>query len=200
VSATSPCGLRWYKSGVESPVDKAFAPLIGLPSWWVRRQRRQILMEFGTPSHRIGEVQDILVDVPGLPDEAPVRYSEIEGEWRLWIEGADWELSWRGTSIARRESDIALIEKALAFHDGQALQRVTVDPSNGATRFEFDLGCVLETWPRPRPEHHEYLRDQWHLVHRPTERWISVREDGRYMDGPGNVPVEDELYRPLPEA
>jgi hypothetical protein len=138
--------------------------------------------------------------VPGLPVNAPQRLNEVEGEWHLWIHEPDWELSWRGTSIARRESDIALIEKALAFLDGQALQRVTVDPTNGATRFEFDLGCVLETWPRPRPEHHEYLRDQWHLFHRPAEWCISVREDGRYMEGSENVPKEDELYRPLPEA
>jgi hypothetical protein len=186
---------------VDSPVDKAFAPLIGLPSWWVRRQQRQIVMEFGAPYQRIYEVTDFLTPtVPGLPDNAPQRLNEVEGEWHLWIDEADWELSWRGTPIARRESDIPLIEKALKFHDGQALQRVTVEPANGATRFEFDLDCVIETWPRPRPEHHEYLRDQWHLTHRPTEWWFSVREDGRYSNGPGNVPKDDELYRPLPKA
>jgi hypothetical protein len=178
-------------------VDRAFEQVIGLPCWYVRRRRRcQIHMEFGAPHHRIEEVTDLLVSVPGLPPSAPRRDNAIEGEWHLWIQTRHWELSWRGSSIASSESVMPAIDKALAFHDGQAIERVTVDPANGATRFEFDLGCVLATWPRPEPS--EYGREQWTLFRRSTATVFAVREDGWYLDAPDDTEPEGEPWRPLP--
>ena len=52
-----------------------------------------------------------------------------------------------GVQLAHCESDDLTMARALRVLNGQALTEVDVEPADGRTRFSFDLGCTLLTWP-----------------------------------------------------
>jgi hypothetical protein len=87
--------------------------------------------------------------------------------------------------------------------DGQRLEGVEVDPGTARTRFRFDLGATLEVWRLGRGAATGRVlaelcgtRSLWTL-HEPRGRVLSVREDGCFHRGPGDLPPGEERWRPL---
>lgn len=65
----------------------------------------------------------------------------------------------------------AAIDRAARELDGQALKRVLALPHAGCSRFEFDLGAVLETQP------YDEESEQWFL-YEPKGYVLTMRWDG----------------------
>jgi hypothetical protein len=70
-----------------------------------------------------------------------------------------------------------------------------VDAADGSTRFDFDLDCVLDTWP----DHAGYgaETEQWYLF-QPSGLVLTVRDDGRYSNVPGDEAQQEEAWLVLP--
>jgi hypothetical protein len=124
------------------PAEDAFAPLVGVPSWLVRKGNGSfVTLEFGEPKVVIGEPRMSRLSIDGAPPEAMRRSARVQGQWHLWIYCCRWSLSLDTTELAHNESDDITIERALHLLNGQAITAVTVSPADGSTKFTFDLGC-----------------------------------------------------------
>jgi len=74
-------------------IEEAFSPLLGLPTWSVRKGHGSfITMEFGEPQLIIGAPGLQLVYVDGLADRVLVRPARVRGPWFLWVYCCEWEL------------------------------------------------------------------------------------------------------------
>ena len=124
-----------------SAIAEAFAPMLGLPSWLVRRGHGSfVTLEFGEPRVEISETHLSRVLIEGAPPEAMRRYAFVKGQWHLWIYCCRWSLALNGTLLADNDSEGLRMARALHLLNGQAMTGVTVDPADGSTRFAFDLG------------------------------------------------------------
>jgi hypothetical protein len=89
------------------------------------------------------------------------------------------------------------MNRTLAVLNGQALQAVDIEP-DGRTRFAFDLGCSLLTYPAP-PGTYDDPVEQWKLLSR-SESGLAVliiRGDGMYSIGDGHEKPGDEYWLPI---
>lgn len=68
---------------------------------------------------------------------------------------------------------------------------VSLDPVAGKSRFRFDLGGQLDTWPTGD----DLTEVQW-LIYGP-QSVFRYRADGRYSEQPGDTPREDERWHGL---
>lgn len=174
------------------PVASAFAPLIGMPSWEVKRGHGSfVTLEFGEPILEIGEPSDTLVFLDGAPPRLPTRSAYVHGQWHLWIYCCDWQLTAKQIELAHSESDDIRMARALRILNGQALVSVDVDHNDGSTVFKFDLGCKMATRPYDDEPH-----EQW-MMKDPSGCWLSVRSDGRYSQTDGTSPVDEQVWHPL---
>lgn len=78
----------------------------------------------------------------------------------------------------------------IKFLDGQKLTHVDLDPRTGKTRFEFDLGGVLEA----RRFDRAFDIELW-LLYKPNGYVLSVRGDGQYNHEPGTS--HNENWKPI---
>ena len=173
-------------------IDAAFSPIYGKPCWLAQRGYSSFLtFEFGTPHLDIYE-----------PGERPFALSKkvkirlvrrtvrVHGEWHLWIYCCDWSIRLGGKQIAHSESSDRRTERAVGVLDGQSLTRVSVDPSNARSVFEFDLDGSLLTWPYDKDS------EQW-LLYEPSGYVLTVRADGRYSHQPGDTDLSQEQWHAL---
>jgi hypothetical protein len=132
-------------------------------------------MNFGTPSLHIRE--------PFITNEkseivrrmAARRCVTVRGEWWLWVNCCYWRLSSQGSELATGSSSLKRIERAVAELSGQALVSIGVRPTTGATRFGFDLGCVLECRRFERNSDAEL----W-MLYKPRGYVLSVNGNGTF--------------------
>lgn len=174
------------------PFDRAVAPLIGLPAWFVRRGHGSFLtLEFGSPSLRVREPK---VATPDMSEEVAniVRSRKVtpRGEWHLWIYCCHWRLLSRGEEIAWSDASDKKIAAAVKELDGQILTAAEADPAQGTSLFKFDLGATLQTWPYGRDD------TQW-MLYMPSGDVFSYRDDGSYSLEPGSQPAEQIVWHSL---
>jgi hypothetical protein len=91
------------------------------------------------------------------------------------------------------ESSDAEIIAAAKSMDGQRLISIVTDPAAGRSRFQFDLGATLETWPYDDDRNHK----QW-LLFTPSKYVLSYRADGHYSWAAKDQPADEARWLPLP--
>jgi hypothetical protein len=65
-----------------------------------------------------------------------------------------------GTALAHEESDDITISRALGVLNGQILTGASIEPGS-RTRFTFDLGCALASYPAPPGTYGPIPAQQW---------------------------------------
>ncbi len=161
-----------------------FRPIYGQPAWCVQAGHGSFLtMEFGKPHLSIREPIKARGSASATVRRLLARRNvQPCGEWHLWIYCCAWRLRQKGRAAGSSASKAA-VRAAAATLDGQVLTRVVALPGPGQTRFEFDLGGVLET--RPYDEESE----QWFL-YGPDGNVLTLRYDSRCSYEPASQPDE----------
>jgi hypothetical protein len=176
-----------------NPVGAAFAPIIGLPAWFVQKGHGSILtFEFGEPHLSIREPRESQSENPTIRERSQRRRVVPHGEWHLFIYFCHWRCSERGTERSTDNSPQEDIVAATRMMDGQRLTSVGVEPTSGASTFVFDLGAKLETWPYADDD-----ETQWWLS-TPSGNNLAYRADGKYSWGPRNQDPDEREWLPLP--
>lgn len=150
-----------------SALDKFVKPFIGDPAWGAKQGYGSFLtFEFGNPELKIEERHS---ETSGLR-----RNAYVSGKWHVWIYCCAWRFSSHGDEISWSEDANDQIARATAMLNGQKLVSVSVDPAQGRSRFIFDLGGLLETWPTGD----DLTEKQW-LIYGP-DNVFTYRADGQY--------------------
>lgn len=179
------------------PISEAFDPVLGLPSWDVKKGHGSfVTMQFGAPELRIEEPRSLPVFLGGAPTRTMIRSAQIYGQWYLWIYGCVWSLTLDTVELAHCESDDITMARALRVLNGQALTGIDVDEADGSSTFAFDLGCVLATHPARAEEPDDEPIGQW-MLYQPSGQVLTVRGDGRYTSQAGSAPRDDSLWAPI---
>ena len=168
-----------------------FNPLLGEVCWGIDWDPQlNLSMNFGRPHLRVREPRETESKFKRIRDLYARRVVTLRGDWWLWIFCAYWKLSIRGKVAARGSSTPAAIKRALHLLKGQRLASVTIDPRNGRTSLEFDLGASLEV----RRFDNSGDSDMW-LLYKPRNRVLSVRGNGTYSHLWGNQPAKHRAIR-----
>jgi hypothetical protein len=158
-------------------IERILRDLSGQLCWnalWDRQTN--LWIEFGPPSLYIR--QPIASNARSERVRRLLRYRLIvpRGAWRLAVWNARWKLALRDDTpvTGARDSDS---RRSAALHclSGQRFVAARVDEVTGFTRFEFDLGGVLEL----RRFSANGLDELWSL-YRPNDYVLTVRNDGQY--------------------
>jgi len=180
------------------PIGSVFAPVIGLPAWRVQKGHGSFLtFEFGTPHLYIREPREPIAELS--TQDSPMRRQlrrrlvVPHGDWHLWIQCCHWRCSENGIAQSMDESSDAEIIAAAKSMDGQRLISIVTDPAAGRSRFQFDLGATLETWPYDDDRNHK----QW-LLFTPSKYVLSYRADGHYSWAAKDQPADEARWLPLP--
>jgi hypothetical protein len=152
-------------------------------------------MEYGEPQVDVHKPQLFPLFIEGAPTKTLRRHAFIHGEWHLWIYCCHWSLLLDDIQLAHNESDDVTMNRALAVLNGQALQAVDIEPDDGRTRFTFDLGCSLLTYPAP-PGIYDDPVEQWKLLSRSGSDLVvlNIRGDGMYSIGDGHEKPGDDHW------
>jgi hypothetical protein len=182
--------------GVEhdgDPLRRAFAPLIGLAAWSVRKGHGSFLtFEFGTPHLVTREPVAAKHDTSERVRKSLARRRVYPaGEWHIWIYCCNWRVWSEGAEMACSESPDDKIVAAADDIDGQLLMDVIADPKKGTSKFTFDQGSLLETWPWD-----DGNEEQW-MLYMNTNDVFSYRADGCYQTCPKDGNNDDLGWRPL---
>jgi len=110
-----------------------------------------------------------------LRNPTHTRCVSAKGQWWLWVYYAYWSIRFEKHLLASTSSCIGRIQKACTDLDGQKVRKITVNRETGKTRFEFDLGSVLEVRRMERSSKDEL----WSLSY-PNSRYLKVYGDGTY--------------------
>jgi hypothetical protein len=181
---------------VMHPIAEFVRPVLGRPSWLVKRGHGSfVTAEFGRPEVEIREPRLMPVAIEGAPAKTRQRHSFVHGEWHLWIYCCQWSLMLEDAQLAHCESDDVTIHRALHVLNGQALTAVEIEPSDGRTRFSFDLGCTLLTLPAEAGVYEDPV-EQWYLYAR-AGLVLSVRSDGTYKINDRHQKREAWDWRPV---
>ena len=180
--------------GDDDPLQRAFAPLIGLPAWSVQKGQGSFLtMEFGQPHLLIREPTVSQSQYERVRARMAQRMVKPVGEWHLWIYCCHWRGLSKGAEIACSEDPDEKIAAAAQELDGQKLTAIEADPAAGTSRFSFDLGVSLLTWPYDDEDNDE----QW-LLDLPSGDVFTYRADGYYSLGSGKQKEDEMIWLPLP--
>jgi hypothetical protein len=160
-------------------------PLVGVPCWNLKQGYGSFLtFEFGEPNLEIGKVRK-------WKTESPRRVVTLRGQWHLWIYCCEWTIERYDQQLAYSESHRSAIHIACDHLHGQALTDIDVNPSDGRTRFKFDLGGELLTKP-----YGEELTEQWMLFD-PEGQVLSVRSDGKASYNASNGKPDERNWMPI---
>ena len=182
--------------GDSDPLQRAFAPLIGLPAWSVDKGQASFLtMEFGQPRLLIREPILSRSESERVHTRMAQRMVKPVGEWHLWIYCCCWRALSNGAEIACSEDPGEKIAAAARELDGQKLTAIEADPKAGTSRFNFDLGGSLLTWPYDDEDNDE----QW-LLYLPSGDVLTYRADGYYSLGSGKLKEDEIVWQPLATA
>ena len=165
------------------PVSEVLRPVLGRTSWLVKRGHGSfITMEYGEPHVEVRKPRLFSVPIEGAPAKALQRRAVVHGDRHLWIYCCEWSLQLESIQLAHNESGNFTMNRALRVLDGQVLQAIDIEPDDGRTRFTFDLGCSLLTWPARPGTYRNEPAGQWMLYagSGPDLVVLSVREDGTY--------------------
>lgn len=175
-------------------IDKSFKQLYGKLCWGVFYDRNTNLhLNFGPPFLTIREPFQSKSKSPSVRELFARRLVSVNGKWRLWVFVATWEISFDGKRAASNLSKYRKIKKATAKLNGQKLTKVEIDAETGTTKFEFDLGGILEVrrWKKKSKD------DLW-ILYKPNGYTLVVKGNGRYSHQHDNSPDEESL--PLPSS
>ena len=157
-------------------IDRSFQPLYGHPCWGLRYDRNlNLSMNFGQPSLHVREPFSTNSASEAVRRMASRRRVTVRGEWWLWIYCCYWRLTTGDLELATGSSSFRRIERATAQLEGQELMSVAVEPETGATRFTFDLGCVLHCRRFARDTDGEL----W-MLYKPSGYVLSVHGNGTF--------------------
>lgn len=157
-----------------SALETSLQPLYGKPCWGVRHDRQlNLSMNFGKPSLDIREPYVTRPVSEAATRMASRRNVTVRGEWWLWIYCSYWRLTSDDRRLATGSSSARQIERAIQQLDGQKLVSAVVHPETGATRFAFDLGCVLGCRRFERNSDKE-----WWMLYQPSGYVLSAHGDG----------------------
>jgi hypothetical protein len=172
-------------------IDDAFAAVIGLPCWLVKKVHGSIIsMEFGEPHLNVGKQHSGLTLIDGVPKRLPQRLAVVRGDYTLAVEMCVWQLVADGAELAHCESDDLRMTRALRVLSGQALTSVAIDDSDGRTTFGFDLGMLLLTQPA-EPGVYEEPATQWWLS-MPSNKYVVLRNGPEFSIHDGHA-EEDQM-------
>ena len=176
------------------PLQRAFAPLLGLPAWSVQKGHGSFLtMEFGEPHLLTREPTQAKSRNDRVRARLGCRIVKPVGEWHLWVYCCCWCVVSKDAQIASSESSDAEIHAAANEIDGQILVKVKADPDKGTSAFEFDLGASLHTGPWEDDRGVE----QWMLYAQRSGQVFSYRGDGHYSWGPDSEKSDEMVWRSL---
>lgn len=157
-------------------IDRSFQPLYGRPCWGLRYDRMlNLSLNFGKPSLRIREPFNTDSTSEAVRQLASRRRVTVRGEWWLWLYCCYWRLTTGELELATGSSSLRRLERATAQLEGQDLVSVAVEPQTGATRFAFDLGCVLHC----RRFERDADAELW-LLYKPSGYVLSVHGNGTF--------------------
>lgn len=163
------------------PAAACVAPILDQIAWGVAKGHGSFLtFEFGSPSL-------VVHDHPSRNR----RSAYARGAWSLWIYCCHWRITRSGEQLAWSEDDATTITNAAAYLNGQRLSAIAVSPSDGHTRFSFDLGGVLETWPYGD----DPAEEQWNVTGH--DAVFRVNAASHYEIGSLHAPVSDDGWLPL---
>lgn len=126
-----------------------FAAMIGQIAWNAKLGLdRTLTVEFGNPSLRIREpvLTDRAVDdkVKGALEKRTVT---LVGEWHIWIQFAEWEITIGQTSVKSYHENQSVLTDFLEQIDGQKITGYCSRPENCGFEIIFDLGLSLKIAP-----------------------------------------------------
>ena len=185
---------------VMHPVSEVLQPVLGRTSWLVKRGYGSfITMEYGEPHVDVREPRLWPLRIEGAPAKTLQRSAFVHGERHLWIYCCEWSLLLEDIQLAHSESDNITMSRALRVLNGQVLQAVDIEPADGRTRFTFDLGCSLLTYPAPPGSYTSEPAEQWMLYSRsgPDPAVLTIRGDGTYSITDGHVKPEGKSWLPI---
>lgn len=163
-------------------IDRSFQSIYGHPCWGLHFDRRvNLSMNFGKPSLNIRQPFRTDSTSEAVRRMASRRRVTVRGEWWLWMYCCFWRLTSNDLPLATSSSSLRRIQKAIALLDGQQLASVTVDPETGATRFGFDLGCVLHSRRFKRDSD-----DELWMLYKPSGYVLSVYRNGTFSHHRGS--------------
>jgi hypothetical protein len=142
-------------------------------------------MNFGKPSLDIREPYSSASTSETVRRHASRRLVTVRGEWWLWIYYCKWRVTSGDLELATSSSSLRRIERATAQFEGQKLVSVAVEPATGATRFAFDLGCVLHC----RRWKGDYDAKLW-MLYKPSGYVLSVYGNGTFSHQRGTAAEE----------
>ena len=155
-------------------IEKSVQPIYGQPCWGLHYDRQlNLSMNFGKPSLRVREPYKTNAKTEVVRRLAARRQVTVRGEWWLWIYCCYWRLTSDGVELATGSSSFRRIERATAQLDGQKMVSVEVEPTTGATRFAYDLGCVLHC----RRFNRDSDSELW-MLYKPSGYVLSVHGNG----------------------
>jgi hypothetical protein len=164
-------------------IENSFKPLYGEPCWDVNHERYlNLSMNFGRPRLRVREPYETTSKLERVRENAAQRIVTVRGQWWLWITSAYWRLTSHAASLATACSSNKKIERARLALQGQQLVNVAVQPKTGATRFTFDLGCVLHA-RRLNPNYDAAI---W-MLYKPNGYVLSIYPNGTFSHERGNT-------------
>lgn len=172
-------------------LKQLFAPFVDQAVWQVRRGHGSFLvMEFGNPHL---SVREPVITSLGSPDKVrhnlQRRHIDVVGDWRLWVQYAEWTLTSRYGVLTNNDPDGSPSDECLRDLDGQRLLLVGPGVKERFCALTFDLGGTLEMSPSASvPE------EQWSLY-----GWegdiVSYTHDGQLVFERANL--DRRVYRPL---
>jgi hypothetical protein len=166
----------------QDPLARFIAPMLGLPAWNVKQGVGSFLtLEFGEPKLKVQEWQS--------REEGPQRSAHVHGAWHLWIYCCRWHILRDGGVFVRSQDEDAKIARGAAFLNGQKLN--AIDSRKGQSRFAFDRGGVLETWPYGN----DPSLEQWTIMTE-TEAF-AYRADDCFSLGSVKARAGQEIWRRL---
>jgi hypothetical protein len=169
----------------------AFAPLLGLPAWSVKRGHGSfVTLEFGNPRLDVREPDRSLRIVESPRTERILRRRRVTpvGDWHLWIYLSAWELRQGGETIATWDFDVDSVDAALSELDGQVLKTFDLRPSPFETVFDFDLGGQLVV--RPYESASLDPEELW-LLYEPSGEVLTLRSDATFCHHPSDFKGDD---------
>jgi hypothetical protein len=176
-------------------VQDLIRPLVGKLAWNVRGGHGSFLtLEFGEPHIAVREpLKPNPESSPRVQRDLRRRRVFAQGDWHLWIQYCDWEISVADGSLDSGNADLSSDECLLDLN-GQRLVSVESGALPNSWKFAFDLGGALELWPSAA---YETTEDLWGLYN-----WNSDSLDLRFVAsfrGDGTVDFEN-ADRPAPSA
>jgi hypothetical protein len=171
------------RNGRTAKLERHFQPFDHLPCWGVHWEPQvNLSMNFGTPHLEIREPKQSTAGSARVRRQFAHRLVTVRGQWWLWLFWSRWTLSVRGLGPVRSTGSADRIRQALRLLDGQRLTKTVIASTHGKTRFEFDLGAILDVRQLDRTTDAAV----WSL-YKPDGRVLSVRGDGFFSLGPGNT-------------